>query len=132
MFDYLEYFKNWFKIKISLWEKDSTRIVFKQGDIWWCSIGMNIGEEIFGKSEKFTRPVLIYKKFTGNSFLGLPLTTRDKEGTWYIKISLHEKISRVMLSQARIFDKKRLVSKMGSLDDTDMKKVKEGFKKLYV
>lgn len=132
MFDYLEYFKNWFKVKISLWEKDSTKIIFKQGDIWWCSIGMNIGEEIFGKSEKFTRPVLIYKKFTGNSFLGLPLTTRDKEGTWYIKISLHEKISRVMLNQARILDKKRLVSKMGSLDDTDMKKVKEGFKKLYV
>lgn len=132
MFDYLEYFKNWFKVKISLWEKDSQKIVFKEGDIWWCSIGMNIGEEIFGKSEKFTRPVLIYKKFTSSSFLGLPLTSRDKKGSWYVEISLHEKISRVMLNQARIFDKKRLTNKIGSLDDTDMRKVKESFKKLYV
>lgn len=132
MLDYLLYFKNWFRVKVLLWEKDSKKIVFKQGDIWWCSIGMNIGEEIFGKSEKFTRPVLIYKKFTSNSFLGLPLTSRDKNGSWYVEISLHEKISKVMLNQARIFDKKRLASKMGSLDDTDMKKVREGFKKLYV
>ncbi len=23
-------------------------MVFKQSDIWWCSLGMNLGEEIFG------------------------------------------------------------------------------------
>ena len=132
MFDYLEYFKNWFKIKVFLWEKDSTRIVFKQGDIWWCSVGMNVGEEIFGKGEKFTRPILIFKKFTGNSFLALPLTSKEKTGSWYVKISLRDRISRVMLNQARIIDKKRLTNKIGTLDDTDFKKVKEAFKSLYV
>lgn len=76
--DYIKSFKEWFKLKISLWDKTS-RTVFKQGDIWWCSLGVNLGEEIFGKGLKFTRPILIFRKFTSNSFLGLPLTTQKKE-----------------------------------------------------
>ncbi len=70
--DYIKLVQEWFKIKIVLWDKKS-HIVFKQGDIWWCSLGINIGEEMFGKGARFTRPVLVFRKFTSNSFLGLPI-----------------------------------------------------------
>ncbi|MFA5871014.1 MAG: hypothetical protein WC842_03995 [Candidatus Paceibacterota bacterium] len=30
-------------------------------EIWWCSLGVNIGSEEDGKNELFERPVLILK-----------------------------------------------------------------------
>jgi hypothetical protein len=32
-------------------------------EIWWCSMGVNIGDEEDGKNELFERPVLILRKF---------------------------------------------------------------------
>jgi hypothetical protein len=71
--DYIKLVQEWCKLKVLLWNKKS-KVIFKQRDIWWCSMGANLGEEMFGKGEKFTRPVLIFRKFTRNSFLGLPIT----------------------------------------------------------
>lgn len=129
--NYISDFKDWFKLKVLLWKVENNNLVFKQNDIWWCSVGMNLGEEIFGKGKQFTRPVLIFKKFTSNSFLGLPLTSRSKSGSWYTKITLRGNNNWVILNQARILDKKRLVDRMGTLDDTDVKKVKNDFLRLY-
>ncbi len=128
--DYIKAFQEWCKLKIALWRKDS-KVIFKQGDIWWCSLGMNLGEEIFGKGTKFTRPVLIFRKFTSNSFLGLPLTTQEKRGTWYVEITIHGKKNWVILNQARILDRKRLTNRIAALDDADLKKVRERFLEFY-
>lgn len=81
--DYIKLLRDWFKIKMALWNKPS-KVIFKQGDIWWCVLGVNLGEEVIGKGLKFTRPVLIFRKFTSNSFLGLPLTKQEKKGSWYV------------------------------------------------
>lgn len=131
MIDYLIKFQQWFKLKILLWEANKSNIVFKQGDVWWCSLGLNLGEEIFGKGEKFSRPVLIYRKFTHNSFMGLPLTSQEKHGSWYTEITLHNRKSWVILNQARILDKKRLTNRIGTLEDQELNKVKKAFLKFY-
>jgi len=131
MTDYILNFKKWFKLKVFLLKFENNKVVFKQNDIWSCSIGMNLGEEIFGKGQKFNRPVLIFKKFTSNSFLGLPLTSKEKSGSWYTKITLHGKNDWVILNQARILDKKRLTKRLGTLDDTDMRRIRKDFLKLY-
>ena len=131
MSNYISDFKDWFKLIVLLWTRKSDKLFFKQGDIWWCSIGMNLGEEIFGKGKKFTRPVLVFKKFTSNSFLGLPLTTQKKTGSWYTKITINNEDRWVILNQARIFDKKRFTNKIASLDIKDYKKVKKYFLELY-
>ncbi|MBI2454002.1 MAG: type II toxin-antitoxin system PemK/MazF family toxin [Parcubacteria group bacterium] len=123
-------FQEWCRIKIYLWKKDS-KIVFKQSEIWWCSLGMNLGEEIFGKGVRFTRPVLVFRKFTSNSFLGLPLTTHQKKGTWYVEITMHGKTNWAMLNQARVLDKKRLTNRIGTLDNADFQKVRDAFLKFY-
>ncbi len=128
--DYIKFIQAWCKLKVDLWNKQS-KVVFKQGDIWWCSLGMNLGEEMFGKGNKFTRPVLIFRKFTGNSFLGLPLTRQEKQGSWYVEITIHGEKNWVMLNQARVLDKKRLTNRIGALDNGDLKKVKEKFLKFY-
>ena len=128
--NFIELIKNWLKLKIMLWQKES-KVVFKQGEIWWCSLGFNIGEEIFGKGDKFTRPVLIYKKFTSNSFLGLPLTTHGKKGSWYVEVKVKKEMQYVLLNQARILDKKRLTTKLGSMTIVDYQKVKKRFLEFY-
>lgn len=128
--DFLKQIKDWFDLKIKLWTSDK-RVVFKQGEIWWCSLGFNVGEEIFGKGEKFTRPVLIFKKFTSNSFMGLPLTTHGKKGSWYVEIKHGGKKSFAMLNQARILDKRRLSNRVGTLGIDDYKEVKKRFLDFY-
>ncbi len=92
---------------------------------------MNVGEEMYGKGATFTRPVLVFRKFTSNSFLGLPLTQQGKQGSWYVEITIHGKNNWVILNQARIFDKKRFSTKIGTLDDKDFEVVKERFLKFY-
>ena len=130
IFDSIKFIQAWCKLKILLWNKQS-KAVFKQRDIWWCSLGVNLGEEMFGKGEKFTRPVLIFRKFTSNSFLGLAITKQEKQGSWYVEITIHKERRWVMLNQARILDKKRLTNRIGVLDDNDFKKVKERFIEFY-
>lgn len=122
--------KNWFELKIKLWTKKD-RIVFKQSEIWWCSLGFNIGEEIFGKGRMFTRPVLIFKKFTKNSFMGLPLTTHGKRGSWYVEIEVKNTKQYILLNQARILDKKRLTNKISSINRAYFEKVKKRFIEFY-
>ncbi len=74
-------FLDWLKVKINL-RSSKAKPLFKEGEVWWCSIGINIGVEIYGKGKKFTRPVLIFKKFNEGSFLGIPLTTQIREEKW--------------------------------------------------
>ena len=130
MLDYLKSFQEWFKLKVLLWEKPSP-VVFKQGDVWWCSLGVNLGEEVFGKGLKFTRPVLVFRKFTSNSFLGLPLTTQKKIGTWYAEMTLHNTKRCVMFNQARVLDRKRLTSRIGTLDESELKRLRDKFLEFY-
>lgn len=127
--DFVKSIQEWCGLKITLWNKQS-KVVFKKGDIWWCSLGVNVGEEMFGKGSMFARPVLVFRKFTSNSFLGLPLTKQEKEGSWYVEITIHGKRNWVILNQARVLDKKRFTIRIGSLDNGDFEKVKERFLEL--
>lgn len=130
MADYIQLLKDWCRVKIGLAEKEHA-IIFKQGDIWWCSLGMNLGEEMYGKGSNFRRPVLVFRKLTSNSFLGLPVTRQQKEGSWYVEITVHGNKRWVMLNQARILDKKRLTSRIVALDTKDFQEVKDRFVAFY-
>ena len=46
-----------------------------EGDIWWASVGENVGSEINGKSDLFSRPVVIYKKLAHGFYSVVPTTT---------------------------------------------------------
>ena len=45
---------------------------FHERQVWWCSIGINIGSEQHSQSEDFSRPILVIKKFTRDIFWGVP------------------------------------------------------------
>ncbi len=101
------------------------------GDIWWVSLGENVGSEIDGKNELFSRPVIIYKKLAHGFYFTIPTTTKTRVGTWYVSVRHQEKDMAACLHQVRTIDYRRLSSKLGTLDDADMIRVKEGFNNLY-
>jgi mRNA-degrading endonuclease toxin of MazEF toxin-antitoxin module len=121
---------SWCKVKFLLQDKEA-KSTFYEGEVWWCSMGLNIGEEVYGKGIYFARPVLVFKKLTRNSFLALPFTGSEKTGSWYIPIDLPNRRSSIMLNQARIVDKKRLRSKIIDLDIADFRRVKAKFHDFY-
>lgn len=57
--------------------------LFKEGEIWWCAIGMNVGDEVYGKGEKFGRPVIIFKRLSSRICIVIPTTTKSKNGSWF-------------------------------------------------
>ena len=123
-------FAEWFILKPQLQNTDKSNIYFKERDIWWCSLGVNLGDKEDGKNEQFNRPVLILRKFNKNIFYGLPMTTRIKDNPYYLQVSFHDRQVSVMLSQMRLFDRKRLQRKIGQLDKKDFEITKESFKGL--
>jgi len=131
MLEYIFALLEWCRVAITLRARHQ-KILFKEGEIWWCSIGMNVGVEVFGKGSKFTRPVLVFKKLDSNSFLGIPLTSQPKEGDWYAPIRYDGIESMALLAQARVLDSCRLTKRIGTLDSLNFQDIKIAFGKLYL
>lgn len=125
-------FLEWIGLKEKLHNTDYNPPFFREGEIWWCYVGENVGVEANGKSEKFTRPVFVFKKYDKYSFLGLPLTTKAKTGSWYVSVNFSGKSQTVVLSQSRVFDYRRFKEKMGELEEIETERVREGYAKLHI
>jgi len=130
MIDYIFALLDWCKTQILL-RNQREPVLFKEGEIWWCSIGVNVGVEIFGKDHNFSRPVLIFKRFNADGFLAIPLTTRQKEGSWYVPIRYGGREGRAILNQVRSLDRSRLRSKIGMLTDANIDLIKAAFLNFY-
>lgn len=92
--------------------------LFREREIWWCSVGLNVGYEVYGKGPAFMRPVLILKKKSHDTFIGIPLSTRIKDRSDYYVIEFNGKQSALLLGEIRNFDARRLADRMGKLADT--------------
>ena len=123
-------FLAWIGVKQKLAEREHKPPLLREGDLWWCGIGENVGIEVNGKSRDFTRPVIIVKKFGRLGFLGVPTTTKKRAGTWYVSFTHKGVEETALLSQVRIFSYKRLHTKMGELDGEDLRKVKKALARL--
>ena len=120
----------WNNVKKNL-EKKRSRIYYKEREIYWANIGENIGSEQNGKGDDFTRPLLIFKKFSNDIFFGIPLSTQVKEGNWFFEFSFKdEELSTALLVQSRLFDIKRLDKKIGKISVKDFSVLKIKFKEL--
>ena len=124
-------FLEWIGLKEKLHNKNHRPPLVSQGDIWWASVGENVGSEINGKNDLFSRPAIIFKKLAHGFYFVIPTTTQLKEGTWYVRFRQQEKEMVACLHQARAIDYRRLSSKLGTMDDEDFARVKNGFNSLY-
>lgn len=101
------------------WNEEKKRInninppvFFHVREVWWCKLGINIGYEQDGKNKQFSRPVVILKTYSTNAALIVPLTSRDKKGTYYFDVgTVNGREAKAVLSQIRFVDKRRLINK---------------------
>lgn len=124
-------FLEWIGLKEKLHNTDAESPLVRERDLWWVSIGENIGSEMNGKSRLFSRPALIIKKLAHGFFLVAPTTSQPHEGSWYVKIEQAGKDIFVCLHQIRTIDYRRLSTKLGQIDTNDFDKVKTAFWRLY-
>ena len=90
-------FQEWHKEKKDM-DGNKVRPFFHEREVWFTSIGINVGFEQDGRGEKFLRPVVILKKFNNEVLWCIPLTKNQKKGKYYFSFSLDEKISTAILS----------------------------------
>jgi mRNA interferase MazF len=118
-------FQEWHNEKSGLHE-NKVRAFFHEREIWFASLGANIGFEQDGKHEKFLRPVIILKKFNNEVCWGIPTTKKDKEGKYYFKFEYKEgEFTSAILSQLRLIDSKRLDYKIGVIKESDFIEMKK-------
>lgn len=117
-------FNRWTKLKRKLNDNRSLPAGYKERDIWWVSVGHNVGYEEDGKGIDFNRPVLIIKGFSKYTFWGVPLSTTKKEGVFYHPFVVNGIVSTALLSQLRIFDTRRFINKYGVTSQKDFAQIK--------
>jgi len=123
-------FDEWNTIKKIVNEKDEV-VEFKEKDIFWTNIGENIGFEQNGKGKEFSRPVLVVKKLNKRLFFGVPLSTTLRKGTYFYNFQfLKAHKNSALLVQAKVFDIKRVDTKLGMINSDDFKKLKVQLKEL--
>ena len=126
----LEHFKHF-----DLWNEQKKRINRRNSvfcnirDIWWCSLGLNIGSEQNGKNEIFERPVLIIKVFNKNICRVIPLTSKLREDKYHSIIHFEKQTSCIIFSQMKTLSTKRFTRKIGRLDEVEFERIVERLKK---
>lgn len=116
-------FDGWHPVKKNL-NNDENLLMFKERDVWWCSIGVNVGHEQDGKGDFFNRPVLVIKKFNHRLFWGVPLTTQIKDVQHYHRFELKGRTQCAMLTHLRLYDSQRLGNRLHRLSENEFKKIK--------
>ena len=96
-------------------------------EIWWCSLGVNLGAEIDGKNENFERPVIVIKVYNKETMVILPITTKPRADPFHHKIQTAGKTIWVKLTQVRVVSSKRLLRKVDVLDEASFEILKDAW-----
>jgi mRNA interferase MazF len=109
----------------------SPTVYCHEREVWWCSLGVNIGYEQNGTGKRFDRPVVVIRGFNQNIFFGVALTSQKKIGEYYFSLGeIGGKEAVAVLSQVRLIDTKRLVRKITTLDEVAFLRLKDSLKKV--
>lgn len=63
--------------------------------------------------------------------MGVPLTSKEHEGSWYAKFYFRNVAQYAALAQARVISVLRLYKKIGEADRQDIFLVRDKFRQLY-
>ena len=107
-------FDTWNNLKKKVDTK--ARVQANSRDIWWASLGLNVGSEQDGKGDGYERPVIVVTKLSPNMYYVIPLSTKCKSSTMHIPFS-HETVDGyALLDQMKALDAKRFIRKVGYVD----------------
>ncbi|HCC06401.1 TPA: hypothetical protein DEP94_03545 [Candidatus Nomurabacteria bacterium] len=127
----MKHFDEWNKEKKNIEERE--RFVFAHPrEIWWCSLGINLGAEVDGKNENFERPVLILKVYNRESMLVVPITSKIKNDVFHYELNVIEETKDrifnkkiwIKLTQIKVISSKRLLRKVNVVAVLDFENIK--------
>ena len=122
-------FVKWASLKEQIhFLKDENTLHCKEREIWWASLGINIGKEEDGKNANFERPVLVLKRVNKYTIIIVPCSSKIRNDVWRYKIVLNHKPMSVLIFQIRLISSKRLIRKFGILDRVIFEKIKNKIK----
>jgi mRNA interferase MazF len=85
-------------------------------EVWWCTLGVNVGSEQDGSPEFFERPVLVVRKFNKEMVLVVPLTSAPRRTPYHIVVRHAGVEFAAVISQVRLISTKRLARKVYQMD----------------
>jgi mRNA interferase MazF len=94
-------------------------------EVWWVSLGLNIGIETDGKNEEFERPVLVLKRFNIEMIWILPITSQVKSTSFHENFTLQGKGYYAALTQIRTVSTRRLLRKSGTIPKKDFRNIRK-------
>ena len=121
----------WCNFKKALNEKNRASLYLNEREVWWFSLGHNVGYELNGKKDDFSRPCVVLRKINRDRVFVVPLTSVDKS------LSVHHlyvgevsgRQAFAVLSQARTIDVKRIQNKIGMISESSFNNLKESMGK---
>lgn len=128
-----EYKKNLNKQTPHVYNSKLRTYVYGIREIWFCSIGVNVGSEICGKNADYERPVLIMRKY-GEKFVCLPLTSKKPKNKKIYEELTHtfndgtKLISYVLIGQPLTLDVRRLQRRVKKLPPDLYNNINKRFK----
>ena len=106
-------------------------MVVDQYDVYFVSLDPTTGSEI-----KKTRPCLIISPNEMNHHISTviiaPMTTKSRDYPTRVAVEFQQKHGWIVLDQLRTVDKRRLVRKLGSIEEHTVRAVKETLAELLV
>ena len=107
-------FEKWHSFETKI-EHQHKSLLFREREVWWCSLGVNIGAEQDGKNDFLERPTLVIRKFNADLFWGIPMSSKQKVGMHYYNFFFQGEPRVAILSQIRILSSKRLLRRIGKI-----------------
>ena len=102
-----------------------------QYDVYLINLDPTIGREI-----KKTRPCVVISPDEMNRHLATviiaPLTTKSHDYPSRIEVNFRKKTGWIVLDQIRTVDKRRLVKKLGAIDETAIQKTRAVIREMLV
>ena len=127
---YFKDFDKWNEVKKHT-DNNDTKVNIRAGEIRWISFGVNVGSEIDGKGESFTRPGLILHVIGSHLAFVAPLSTKVKEIAGYLPFYWKGTTAALCIHQIRIVSQKRILSRKGRISEGKLKAIKDEIIKFY-
>lgn len=134
--EYTKNFDDWNTLKKKV-DIEKREVYGYPREVWWCSLGANVGAEIDGKNESFERPVIIIRVYNKETMLILPTTSKARADKFHLALDvetqnpktkeMYMKTVYVKLTQARVISNKRLIRKIAVIGESDFVKIKRAF-----
>lgn len=101
-----------------------------RGDIWLVALDPTVGSEI-----QKARPCIIVSpeqiNRSGRTFLVAPMTTGSHPAPFRPPVAFQAKTGFILADQIRTVDRKRLVKRLGQLDDAALKKLLATLREMF-